>query len=96
MGKERQTAAVACLPPPLARPQKPCTSPALQRKSASLTLPHCPRPFEAPHPHCPFLFTVRVELLQSLSAVLAFLFVLKSSYNFAPGFIANSVYLPLP
>lgn len=95
MGKDRQTAAVTCLPPSLAKPQKPCPSPVLQRKSASLSLPHCPRPSEAPRPHCSFLFTLGVELLQSLSAVLALLFVLKSSYNFAPGFIANSIYLPL-
>lgn len=93
--KERQTTAGACLPLPLARPQRLCPSPLLQRKSASLALLHCPRPSEAPQPHCPFLFTLGDELLQSLSALLALLFVLKSSYDFAPGFIANSMYLSL-
>lgn len=44
----------------------------------------------------PFLFILRDELLLSLSAVLALLFVFKSSYNFAPGFIANCIYLLLP
>lgn len=32
---------------------------------------HCPRPSQASQPHCPFLFTLGGELLQSLSAVLA-------------------------
>lgn len=44
----------------------------------------------------PFLFILRDELLLSLSAVLALLFVFKSSYNFAPGFIASCIYLLLP
>ena len=53
---------------------------------------------EAPPPTSirPALFTLGDELLLSLSAVLALLFVFKSSYNFAPGFIANSIYLLLP
>lgn len=61
------------------------------------SLPRWPWRERGPSAHVrPFLFTLRDELLLSLSAVLALLFVFKSSYNFAPGFIANSIYLLLP
>lgn len=64
--------------------------------ACSRPLPGGPRPERGSLAHVrPFLFTLGDELLLSLSAVLALLFVFKSSYNFAPRFIANSIYLPL-
>lgn len=66
------------------------------RPAPDPSLPHCPRLKPGSAHVRPFLFTLGDELLLSLSAVLALLFVFKSSYNFAPGFIANSIYLLLP
>lgn len=64
--------------------------------ACSRPLPGCPGPQRGSAAHVrPFLFTLGDELLLSLSAVLALLFVFKSSYNFAPRFIANSIYLLL-
>lgn len=81
------------------RPWRPSpTTQPFQRKWGPLqALPSPSQPERGSAAHvCPFLFILRDELLLSLSAVLALLFVFKSSYNFAPGFIANSIYLLLP
>lgn len=93
-----QTRAVPASSLSLRRPQRPFpTACPFQGKWAnrrSRPLPRCPRPERGSAAHvCPFLFILKDELLLSLSAVLALLFVFKSSYNFAPGFIANSIYL---